>query len=76
MSSTWGRGLRGGQIVKEHKLSVLWQLRVAVGVAMKSTTYGGEAFSLIVCRRMYTILQRERQYGFLGHGEFFWGSVE
>ena len=52
----------------------LWQLRVAVGVAMKSTTYCGEAFVLSVPVHLYSISGDGLRESLLGQVEVFWGA--
>jgi hypothetical protein len=47
--------------------------RVAAGVAMKSTTYRGEAFSLSVSVHLYSISGDGLQENFLAHLGFSWG---
>jgi hypothetical protein len=51
----------------------LWQLRVAAGVAMKSTTCCDEAFSLSVYGRMYSLFRGGTQERILGQAAFFGG---
>jgi hypothetical protein len=73
MSSTRGRGKAGRVDCQRTQTERLWQLRVAAGVAMKSTTYWGEVLGLSVCVHVYIIQGDGFQGRFLATSGFFVG---